>query len=352
MDLRQLRYFITIVEMGSLSKAAHQLRVAQPALSQHVRNMELDLGIDLLFRSSQGVKPTEAGETLVRHARLILGQLEVAREEIRRAQGEPEGEVRFGMPGTVSQLMCVPLLSEARRRFPKIKLCVAEAMSGFVSDWLREGKIDIGILYRSVADRTLAAHHILSENLSLLGSTRASEADAPPWGPVSLQAITDLPLILPSLGHGLRDLIEERALAEGAHLKTIIDIDTYSQIKLLVEQGLGYSILPTAALHREVEQGLLRTWPAGDPVLSRDLFLVHPCDRPLPNAVHVIGDLARIILRKLVAEGIWPAELACGQVIAGQTVARRGREASEEADFAKDAAEERNCGTPPTWGAA
>lgn len=324
MDLRQLRYFVTIVEVGSLSKAAHQLRVAQPALSQHVRNMEVDLGVDLLFRSPQGVKPTEAGETLVRHARLVLGQLEVAREEIRRGLEEPEGEVRFGMPGTVSQLMCAPLLSEARRRFPKIKLCVAEAMSGFVSNWLREGRIDVGILYRSVSDRNLTAHHILSEKLSLLGSNRAGETDAPPWGPISFPAITGLPLILPSPGHGLRDLIEERALAEGVHLKTIIDIDTYSQIKLLVEQGLGYSILPKAALRTEVEQGRLRTWPAGDPVLSRDLFLVHPCDRPLPNAVRAIEDLAKIILRKLVAEEVWPADLTDEHVTAECAVAGPG----------------------------
>lgn len=95
MDLRQLRYFVTIVEMGSFSRAAHRLRVAQPALSQHVRNMELDLGVELLFRSPQGVRPTEAGETLVRHARLILGQMEVAREAVRRGQAEPEGEVRL-----------------------------------------------------------------------------------------------------------------------------------------------------------------------------------------------------------------------------------------------------------------
>ncbi|OYX86836.1 MAG: LysR family transcriptional regulator, partial [Azorhizobium sp. 32-67-21] len=91
MDLRQLRYFVTIVETGSFSKAAQRLHVAQPALSQHVRNMELDLGVELLFRSSQGVVPTEAGETLVRHARLILSQMEAAREAVRGSEGQPEG---------------------------------------------------------------------------------------------------------------------------------------------------------------------------------------------------------------------------------------------------------------------
>ncbi|MFG1347401.1 LysR substrate-binding domain-containing protein [Xanthobacter autotrophicus DSM 431] len=309
MDLRQLRYFVTIVEVGSFSKAAHRLRVAQPALSQHVRNMEIDLGVDLLFRSPQGVRATEAGETLVRHARLILSQMEVAREAVRRGQAEPEGEVRFGLPGTVSQMLCVPLLSEARRRYPKIRLRVAEAMSGFVLDWLREGKIDLGVLYRSVADRTLQARRVLSEELCLLGPAEPMDRPHPPPGPVSFAAVADLTLILPSLGHGLRDLIEERALSENVHLNTVIDIDTYGQIKLLVEGGLGYSILPGAALRTEVEKGLLRTWPMGDPVLSRDLHLVRPSDRPMSNAVRAIEELAHATLVRLVREGAWPADL-------------------------------------------
>lgn len=310
MDLRQLRYFVTIVEVGSFSRAAHRLRVAQPALSQHVRNMELDLGVELLFRSPQGVRPTEAGETLVRHARLILGQMEVAREAVRRGQVEPEGEVRFGLPGTVSQMLCVPLISAARRRYPKIRLRVAEAMSGFVLDWLRDGKIDLGVLYRSVNERTLEARHVLSEDLCLLGPAEPMDGGHPPDGPVPFAMLEQLTLILPSHGHGLRDLIEERALAEGARLRTVIDIDTYGQIKLLVQGGLGYSILPAAALRTEVQEGLLKIWPMGVPVLSRDLHLVRPADRPLPSAVTAIENLAYLTLVRLVREGTWPAELA------------------------------------------
>ncbi|MDQ0503361.1 LysR family transcriptional regulator [Xanthobacter agilis] len=310
MDLRQLRYFVTIVEVGSFSKAAHRLCVAQPALSQHVRNMELDLGVELLFRSPQGVRPTEAGETLVRHARLILTQVEVAQEAVRRGQSEPEGEVRFGLPGTVSEMLCVPLLSEARRRYPKIKLRVAEAMSGFVLDWLREGKIDLGVLYRSVSERTLQARRVLSEELCLLGPAASSDLPPLPDGPVSFAAMGDLPLILPSTGHGLRELVEERALAESVHLSTVIDIDTYGQIKLLVAGGLGYSVLPRTALRAEVANGVLRTWPMGRPVLSRNLYLVRPSDRPLSNAVRAIEELAHTTLVKLVREGAWPAVLA------------------------------------------
>ncbi len=311
MDLRQLRYFLGIVEAGSFSKAAQRLHVAQPALSQHVRNMELDLGVELLFRTPQGVTVTEAGETLLRHARAVLAQVAVAREEVIARQAEPEGEVRFGLPGTISERICVPLILEARRRFPKVKLRIAEAMSGFVLDWLREGKIDLGVLYRTVSDRRLGARLVLREDLCLLGPA-APLAPEPRLskGHVSLAAVGALPLILPSPGHGLRDLLDESAAAAGAELSTVTDLDTYGQIKLLVEAGVGYSILPVAAVRREVDEGRLRTWPIGTPALTRDLHLVHPADRPLGNAVRAVEQLALTILQQQVRDGTWPATLA------------------------------------------
>lgn len=308
-DLRQLRYFVAIAECGSFSKAAQRLHIAQPALSQHVRNMEIDLGVELLFRSPQGVRPTESGETLLRHARVMLGQMEVAREAVRGQQSEPEGEVRFGLPGTISQMLCVPLITEARRRYPKVKLRVAEAMSGFVLDWLREGKIDLGVLYRTVSDKGLEARRVLCEDLCLLGPVAPMGAPHPPEGPVPFAQAAGLTLILPSPGHGLRDLIEERAAAEAVRLTTVIDLDTYGQIKLLVEGGLGYAILPAAAVQREVEEGRLKTWPMGVPVLTRDLHVVRPSDRPLSQAVRVIEELAHATLIGLVRDGVWRATL-------------------------------------------
>jgi len=310
MDLRQLRYFVAIAEEGSFSRAANRLHVAQPALSQHVRNMELELGVELLVRSPQGVRATEDGETLLRHARLILGQLQAAREAIQGSHNEPSGDVRFGMPGTIAERLCLPLILSARERYPKVKLRVAEAMSGFVLDWLRDGKIDLGVLYRSVDDRGLIAQKILAEELCLIGPPGADLAGAPPPGPVPFEVIAELPLILPSAAHGLRDLVDERAAADGVAIATVVDVDAYAQIKLLVEGGLGYAILPVAAVRAEVTAGRLRSWPAGVPVLTRDLHIVRPRDAPMTNAVRAIEALARTTLVQLVHDGAWPAHLA------------------------------------------
>ncbi len=306
LDLRQLRYFVAIVENGSFSKAAAVLNVAQPALSLHVRNMEADLGTQLLFRSPHGVLPTEAGEILLRNARVIIDQFAFATEEIRGHEAEPSGEVRLGLPGTISQILSVPLIISAKKRYPRIKLTIAEAMSGFITEWIRENKIDLAVLYIPVQDRTLSSHSVLTEQLCLLGPVSAMQGIKPPTdGPITFKQLAELPLILPSVNHGLRELLEGVAGKSGLPLNTIIDVDSYGNIKELVEEGMGYSILPFNAIAREVQDGRLAYWPIRKPELQRDVYLVHASDRPMPNAVSVIEALCRETPLDLVDTGRW-----------------------------------------------
>ncbi|MCJ8056111.1 LysR substrate-binding domain-containing protein [Shinella curvata] len=306
MDLRQLRYFVAIVEQGSFSKAAATLNVAQPALSLHVRNMEADLGTALLFRSPQGVMATEAGEILLRNARIIIDQFSIAQEEIRGHEAEPTGEVRLGLPGTISQILSVPLIIAARKRYPKIKLRIAEAMSGFITEWIRESRVDVAVLYIPVEDRVLTSYPVLTEELCLLGPVTAMEdVKTPAFGQVTLKQVAPLPLILPSSSHGLRELLEREASAGKLDLNTVIDVDSYGNIKELVEKGMGYSILPFNAIAREVRDGRLRSWRISKPELKRDVHLVHLADRPMTNAVSAIESLCRDTLLELAATGQW-----------------------------------------------
>jgi LysR family nitrogen assimilation transcriptional regulator len=306
MDLRQLRYFIAIVEQGSFSKAAEILNVAQPALSLHVRNMEAELGSPLLFRSPQGVVATEAGEILIRHARIIVEQLSIARHEIKGQETEPSGEVRLGLPGTISQILSVPLIIEVRKRFPKIKLCIAEAMSGFVTEWIREGRIDLAVLYQPVSDNALSSSEVISEELWLLGPTRPPTGVKPPAsGAVGYATVTQLPLILPSADHGLRMLLEREAAARGLSLDPVIEVDSYANIKGLVEEGIGYSILPYNSIAHGVQSGRLLAWPITQPEIKRSVHLAHPADRPLSYAVSSVHALCRTTLLNLVAKGKW-----------------------------------------------
>lgn len=320
MDLRQLRYFTAIIEHGSISKAANHLNIAQPALSQHIRHMEADLGTQLLHRGSRGVKPTEAGEKLLHHARTIIRQFEHAREDIIRDNEEPSGTVCFAMPGTVSQALSVPLIEAVRERYPRIHLRISEAMSGFVLDWLRDGAVDLGILYRAGAIRGLTTEHILSEELFLIG------APSPELGKAGVETeecrigfaqAAALDLILPGPAHSLRQQLDEVASAKGCTLNITVEIDAFAQIKTLVEHGLGYTILPRVAARRELDAGKLDAWRIGGREMIRTVYFAHVSERPMTLATAKVAETCRAILGEQVRAGDWPATLPAPASIAG-----------------------------------
>lgn len=322
MDIRQLRYFVAIVEQGSFSRAANFLRIAQPALSLHVRNMEADLGATLLFRNPKGVMPTEAGTILLRNARIILDQFSIAEEEIRGHENDPSGEVRLGLPGTISQILAVPLITAVHQRFPKIKLRISEAMSGFVLEWMRAGRIDLAVLYDEPDENGIHSTRLLEEKLALFGPAEGamSESLSDSGSSVPFQQVVALRLILPGEGHGLRHLLARSARSSELALKTVIDVDSYSNIKALVAEGFGYSILPEHAIAREVAEGQLRSWSIRDPDIRRSVYLCHAVDRPITNAVASVLRLARETLLELVQDQRW---------IGAETVAATDDESSE-----------------------
>jgi len=310
MDLRQLRYFSKVVESGSFSKAAKQLNVAQPALSQHVRRMEEELGVSLLHRSVHGVAATEAGQRLHESAKRILTDFSEIPDRVRGAAVAPRGKVLFGMPGTVSELLAAPLIEEARAHYPDIRIRVVEAMSGYVLEWLRKGDVDLAISYGTSDPRGFAFHHALSEEICLFASSGMEGCAELSHGSVSLADAARLPLIVPGPGHGLRELIESVAFSVNASISPAVEIDSYGQIKQLVSRGLGYGILPRMAVQREADAGAFRIWRFARPEITRKVYLAYSTERPLHIAPRAVGQLSWNILRKLVSSGHWAAELS------------------------------------------
>ncbi len=310
MDLRQLRYFAKVVESGSFSKAANQLHVAQPALSQHVRHLEEELGVVLLHRSSQGVKPTEAGERLMLHAKRILADFAEITDSVRGKQVSPRGVVRFGMPGTVGEILAVPLIEAAKQRYPDIRIRVVEAMSGYVLDWLKRGDLDLAMIYATSDPRGLVVHHGLSEEICLFGLPKLAAEAQLAGETVTLAEAAQLPLIVPGLGHGLRELIETVAAEKSVDIVPAIEIDSYAQIKKLARRGQGFGILPLTAVSDEAGRGEFKAWRFKAPGITRKVYLSYSAERPLYTAPRAIGQLAWEILRELVEGGAWTAELA------------------------------------------
>ena len=306
MDLRQLRYFLAIVDEGSFTRAAARLNVAQPALSMHVRNMEEDLGTILLLRRPGGVTPTEAGQLLAGRARVLVADLDRMREEVRSLGREPAGTVRLGLPGTMSAILAVPLVARCRTKFPRIKLVIAEAMSGFVRDWLLEGRIELAVVYAALTETGSRTEPLLEEELVVLfpAGTPPTGTSVPP-GTSAIDVLRSQPLILPSGSHGLRVLLDRELRALDIPVEPAIEVDSYSNIKRLVEAGLGCSVLPLHAVSPEVSVGTLQVAPFAEPGLRRGVHLAHSTTRPLTRAATAVADLLKDVVADLVTEGDW-----------------------------------------------
>jgi LysR family nitrogen assimilation transcriptional regulator len=300
MDIKQLRHFLAIVEEGSFSRAALRIGVAQPALSLRVRKMEEALGTPLLLRSAGGVTPTEAGELLARRARTLLADLDRTEEEIRSLGAEPSGKVRIGLPGTISGIVSVPLIALMRARHPRIRLNIAEAMSGFVAEWLRDGRIDLAVLYTDMPEAGIAARPLLAEELVVLTPPGANGPEIE-----SLSALADMALVLPSAAHGLRAMIDRGLRAHGVSVEPAIEVDSYANIKRLVAAGYGSSILPFHAVAAEAQSGALTVRRFAHPRLWRRAHLASATARPMTRAAAAVAEALCEVSARLIADGVW-----------------------------------------------
>lgn len=300
MDLKHLRYFLAILEMGSLTRAAQQLGVAQPALSIHVKNMEEHLGTPLLLRSKSGVQPTEAGQLLAQRARTLLEDFARAEDDIRTLDGDPMGVVRIGLPGTISNIVALPLIEAARARFPRIQLTIVEAMSGFIADWLAEGRVDLAVLYDGAGSNSTIARRLLREELVVLwpvGQGAAAE--------IAMADLREVSMVLPSRSHGLRILIETALGDLGICPRIALEIDSYANIKRFVTMGHGASILPRHAVAEEVAAGRVEISRIAAPGFWRSAYLVSPAGRPATRAKEAIRTLTEAVIAELLATGAW-----------------------------------------------
>ncbi len=302
MELRQLRYFVTAIEAGTLTKAAEILSVAQPAVSQQILKLEEELGEQLLMRHSRGVEPTEAGARLLSHAAAILRQLDAAREDLNELKGEPAGEVRIGMPRSITELIGVSLFEECGRRLPKVGVTMIERLSEGLNELLADGRLDLAFSYNPEQLAASAYEPLVQLDLSLV-APKDVPLPASSEGTIPFAMAAKLPLIMPTLPHGLRVLAEETAAAAGLALNIAHQIDSVSLIAEMVIANLGCTIHPIGAFRRAVAGGMVVCRRIVDPPLSRTLYLCYSRRRPLSRAQLAVRELMRGMIERMGADG-------------------------------------------------
>ncbi len=304
LKLKQLSYFLTLAEYGSISAAANALNMAQPSLSENIAKLERQLDVQLAMRGSRGIQMTEAGMMLVERGRAILESVDSLVQDLRVLSGDPKGPVSIGFPPSLSILLSVPLLETIQYEHPDIRLHIAEAMSGDILEWLANDRIDVGCVYEISDSSPYSFQPILTEELFLVAA-RDNWDDKFDENGVAKKAIhaaelEKLPLVLTSPTHGARRLQEKFARAGGFNLNVVAAIDALPHIVEMVSRASAYSILSHGAVIKEVADGTLGLIRIADPVMRRTAYMVRKRSRPVSNASSVVEKTMFDIINELV----------------------------------------------------
>ena len=300
MDLKQLEYFVRVAELGSFTRAAIALDIAQPALSRQVRLLEVELRQNLLTRNGRGAAPTEAGKLLLEHGRGILHQVERAREELGRVRGALAGRVAIGLPPSVAKVLAVPLIREFRRRMPDATLSISEGLSVAMQESLAQGRLDIALLYNAAASADIEVTPLLEEDLFLV-QRRSGRAAAPSAKAIPLRDVAALPLVIPSRPNAIRMLVEAEMANLALRPEIALEIDGVAAILDLVEDGAGSAILSRNAVRTSARPQAFTMRPIGSPKLRTKLMAAMSSQRPATLTQKAMLDLIRQSAQALLA---------------------------------------------------
>lgn len=301
MDVKQLDYFVHVADLGSFTKAASMLSVAQSALSHQVRQLEVELEQTLLYRNGRGVTPTDAGRRLLGHARGILMQMRRARDELAEERDAMVGHLIIGLPPSIARLATVPLFKAFKNAIPSGSLGVVEGLSASVVQWLVEGRVDVGLVYNPAPLPTIEITPLHEEAMFLISSTTAGNGRPPKR--VAFRALPRYPLIIPSRPNANRMRVESQLAYVGLKPNIKFEIDGLTSILDLVHEGYGHTVLPRSALRgHSLSRGFVAS-PIVNPKLTIQVSLVASAQRPAtPLSKGALPLIRKTVLEVLAGE--------------------------------------------------
>lgn len=300
MELRQLRYFVRVVELGSMGRAAQELKVVTSALSQQISRLEGELSTRLLQRSSGGVVPTDAGLAFYKQAQLALRHADDAM--LAAQQARLSGHVSVGLPSSTASVLGLPFLQAMRERYPDVRLHMVESLSGHLATMLNARQLDLAVLFETETARRWSVTPLLDEALFVVG--RPGLAGMPARSRTRVSELGVLALALPSGRHGLRAIVDAAFARARVEPRIAFEIDGLALLMDVVRAGLAATIQPGAAVVHAPEEGLQRV-VVGDRGAVRRNLLTSLSDDELAPAALAARVTLREVARRLVGEGRW-----------------------------------------------
>lgn len=298
MDLRQLRYFIGIVQAGSLARAADQLRIAQSALSHHLASLESELGRQLVTRGQKGIALTEAGTLLYRNAESVLRHVESAKQEVMSTLKVPAGRVSVGLPIALALMLNYELFMRVREAYPQILLHVTDGNSSLLRERLINGRLDIAALYLGEPQRGLAVEPLVTEELFYV--TANSDTS-----PIRFADAARSPLLVAGPDSAGRRIVMEAFEKHGLTVTAIGEINTLSALRRAVAAGAGNAILSWASLYESERDTTLTCRRIADAKLVRPVSLCFSELVDRTPAIEAVALTFKSLVRELVENGTW-----------------------------------------------
>ena len=296
MELRQLRYLVRVIELGSMGKAAFELGVVTSTVSQQISRLEGELSTRLLQRKSAGVMPTDAGLAFFHQAQLCLRHADNA---VRSAQqARLSGQVSLGLAPTTAAILAMPFLAAMHERYPDIRLKLVENLSGNLADQLNSRQLDLAVIFETESAQRLSVTPLLDERLFVIA---ANSLPGLPAGNaakrVRIAQLGALDLVLPSGSHGLREIINRAFVRAALVPQVVLEVDGLAVLMSAVQSGIAATIQPGAACAR-IPIGSLRMLEIADAGVYRRNLLASLSDDELSPA----GLATRVVLREVALQ--------------------------------------------------
>ncbi len=301
MDFHQIRAFVQVAELGSFTRAASVLKVAQPALSRQVRALEVELGQPLFLRNGRGVTLTEAGTRLLAHGRGILQQLERARLDMEDQRGAASGLLSIALPPSISATLTAPLVDAFRSRFPRATLSILEGLSNYTLEWLVQGRVDCAVVYNATPAPAIELRPVLDEQLFLVsarppaGRRRSAAASGRSAHAVTLAELAAHELVIPSRPHAIRMRLETVLAQAGLKPRVGLEVESVPAILELVLRHPLHAVLSRSALTASARPHAFALRPIalapGQLPLATTLWIATSAQRPRGPLLEQAADL-------------------------------------------------------------
>lgn len=297
LETRQLKYFIAVAEELHFGRAAQRLHISQPPLSQQIRQLEDDLGVQLFERTQRMVRLTYAGEVFLAQARAALFKCEEAVDIVRAAARGEAGLLRFGYTAASAYSIIAPLIQAFKARHPRVEVAMQEAVSGDQVRDLAQGRLDVGLV-RPLAEWPGLVHELLLEE-RLIVALPVNHALAQQRS-VSLEDLQGQPFIGFG-GQGSRyfhDMIDGLLRSAGVAPEIVQRATQPHAVVALVGAGLGLAVVPDAAARVHMDRVVYRPLHA-DALPQPQLHLCWRADAATPLVRHFLE-----VAREVAAHGI------------------------------------------------